>query len=107
MYWAITGLNFSIGLISDHYVYHELSKGPWWWMILYYSSEGLSGTVGSVLRAVAGFFAFYSAVLFWRKEENALSLIRGEVSTALLLEGGYFLSFIPSTVASFRLLFNK
>jgi hypothetical protein len=101
LYWAIIGVNWSIELISDHYVYQELSKGPWWWMILYYGSEGLSGTLGSVLRAVAGFFAFYSAVLFWRKKESALSLIRGKVGTALLLEGAYFLSFIPSTVAAF------
>jgi len=101
LYWAIIGVSGSIEYVSNYYVYQELSKGPWWWMILYYGSEGLSGTVGVVLRAVAGFFAFYSAVVFWRKKESALSLIRGKVGTALLLEGAYFLSFIPSTVAVF------
>jgi hypothetical protein len=101
LYWAIIGVIGSIEYVSNYYVYQELSKGPWWWMILYYGSEGLSGTVGVVLRAVAGFFAFYSAVVFWRKKESALSLIRGKVGTALLLEGAYFLSFIPSTVAVF------
>jgi hypothetical protein len=102
LYWAVTGVEFSIGLTSNYYVYHELSKGPWWWMILYYCSEGLSiSSVAGVLRAVAGLFAFYSAVVFWWKKDSALSLIRGKVSTALLLEGCYFLSFIPAVIAAF------
>jgi hypothetical protein len=101
VYWAITGLHFSIALISDNYVYHEVSKGPWWWLILYYGSEGIFNTVATVFRSIAGFFALYSAFLFWRKKERALSLIRGKVSVALLLEGCYFLSFIPAAVAAF------
>jgi hypothetical protein len=101
VYWAIIGLNWSIALTSDQYIYHELSKGPWWWMIVYYGSEGISFTVGGVLRAVAGVLAFYSAFLFWIKKESVLSQIKGKVSTALLLEGCYFLSFIPAIVAAF------
>lgn len=50
---------------------------------------------------MAGFFAVYSAVFFGVKKESALPLIRGKVGTALLLEGGYFLSLIPSAVAAF------
>jgi hypothetical protein len=101
LYWAIIGVNWIGELTSDYYVYQQLLKGPWWWAVLYYGSEGLFGTMGVFLRAVAGFFALYSAVVFWRKKESALSLIKGKVGTALLLEGGYFLSFIPSTIAAF------
>ena len=101
LYWVIMSVKMDIYLISDYYIYQNVSKGPWWWMILYYSSEGLVSSVGVVLRAVAGFFAFYSAVLFWRKKESALSLIRGKVGAALLLEGSYFLTLIPSTVSAF------
>jgi len=86
MYFAVYGLNFSIGLTSDYYVYNLILKNPWWWAILYYGSEGVSGSVGLVLRAVGGFFALYSAFLFWRKKDSALPLIRGKVGTALLLE---------------------
>ena len=101
VYWAYNGLNFGISLTSDQYVYGLLSKGPWWWMIIWYFSEGISGVAAAVFRAVAGCFAFYSAFLFWRRNESSLSLIRGKVCTALLLEGCYFLSFIPSIVAAF------
>src|SRR3990170_291669 len=75
LYWAILGLNFSFGSISDSYTYQMLSQGPWWWMIWYYASEGISGTIGLVIRAAAGFLALYSAFLFWRKKEIALSRI--------------------------------
>jgi len=101
LYWAITGVYWSTGLFSDQYIFHELSKGPLWWMLLWYASEGIFGTVGSILRATAGLLALYSAVLFWRKKDSALPLIRGKVSKALLLEGAYFLCFIPFTIAGF------
>jgi hypothetical protein len=101
MYFAVYGLNFSIGLTSDYYVYNLILKNPWWWAILYYGSEGVSGSVGLVLRAVGGFFALYSAFLFWRKKDSALPLIRGKVGTALLLEAGFYLALIPSVIAAF------
>jgi hypothetical protein len=101
LYWAITEMYWSTGLPSDQYIFHELSKGPLWWMILWYASEGISGTIGCILRAAAGLLALYSAVLFWRKKDSALPLIRGKVSKALLLEACYFLCFIPFTVAAF------
>ena len=101
LYFAVYGLNFSIGLISDHYVYNLVSKNPWWWMVLYYGSEGVAGSVAIVLRAFAGAFAFYAAFLFWRKKDNAIPTIRKSVSMALLLEAGFFLSLIPSIIAAF------
>ena len=30
IYFAVYGLNFSIGLTSDNYVYNLISKNPWW-----------------------------------------------------------------------------
>jgi hypothetical protein len=101
LYFTVYGLNFSIGLISDHYVYNLISKNPWWWMVLYYGSEGVAGSVAIVLRAFAGLFAFYAAFLFWRKKDNVIPTIRKSVSMALLLEAGFFLSLIPSIIAAF------
>jgi hypothetical protein len=101
LYFAVYGLQFSLGLISDHYVYNLVTKNPWWWMVLYYGSEGVAGSVASVLRAVAGLFAFYAAFLFWRKKDDAMPAIRKNVNRALLLEAGFFLSLIPSIIAAF------
>ena len=101
LYWAISGLIYSFGAISDSYTYQMLSQDPWWWMVLYYASEGVSGTIGLVIRAAAGFFALYSAFQFWRKKEIALSRIGGKVGNALLLEGVYYLLLIPFTMAAF------
>ncbi len=101
LYWAITALNWSIILRSDPYVYQQLSKGPWWWMILFYGSEGITGTIGVVLRAVAGFFALYVAFLYWRKKESALPSIKRKVSAALILEASYYLSLSLSVFAAF------
>jgi hypothetical protein len=101
VYFAIYGLNFDISLISDHYVYNMLSKDPWWWMVLYYGTEGVTGLVAVTLRAFAGLFALYGAFLFWRKKEVAMPAIRKSVRTTLLLETGFFLFLIPSIIAAF------
>jgi hypothetical protein len=101
LYFAVYGLNFSISLISDSYVYNLISQNPWWWAILYYGSEGVSGSVALVLRAIGGVFAVYSAFLFWRKKDAALNQIRGKVGAALLFEAGAFLFLIPSVIAAF------
>jgi hypothetical protein len=101
LYFAVYELNFGIFLSSDQYVHNLVSKGPWWWAVLYYGSEGVSGSVISILRAVGGFFALYSAFLFWRKKDAALPLIKGKVGTALLFEAGALLALIPSVIAAF------
>jgi len=105
LYWAIEGIIGSISYISNSYVYQQLSQGPLWWMVLYYSGEGVAGTLGLIIRAVAGFFAFYAAALFWWKKENALSVVKGKVGAVLTLEGIYFLSLIPSTITAFAYYF--
>src|SRR5271169_3452801 len=105
LYWAIEGVNGSIGYISNNYVYQKLSQGPSWWMALYYSGEGIAGTVGLVIRAVGGLFALYAALLFFLKDDKAFSLIRGKVGVALLLEGIYCLSLVPSTITAFAYYF--
>jgi len=53
VYFAVYGLNFSISLVYDQYVYGLVSKNPWWWAVLYYGSEGIAGSVAIVLRAIA------------------------------------------------------
>lgn len=105
LYWAIEGIIGSISYISNSYVYQKLSEGPTWWLVLYYSGEGVGGTVGLVIRAVGGFFAFYAGALFLWKKERSLPLIRGKVGAALLFEGVYFLSLIPSTITAFAYYF--
>ncbi len=101
LYFAVYGLQFSLQLTSDHYVYGLVTKNPWWWILLYYGSEGVAGSVAIVLRAVGGFFAFYATFLWWRKKDTALPTIRKNACRALLLEAGFFLALIPSIIAAF------
>ncbi len=101
LYFAFYGLAFSVDLISNTYVYDLVMKDPWWWQLLYYGSEGVAGSVAIVLRAVAACFAFYCAFLYWRKGNEVIPQIKQKVSTALLLEAGFFLALIPSIVAAF------
>ncbi len=101
LYFAVYGLQFSLQLTSDHYVYGLVTKNPWWWIVLYYGSEGVAGSVAIVLRAVGGFFAFYAAFLWWRKKDTAFPTIRKNACRALLLEAGFFLALIPSIIAAF------
>jgi len=101
LYFAVYGLNFSLDLTHNQYVYNLVSKDPWWWQILYYSSEGVTGSVAIVLRAVAGVFAFYAAFLYWRNKPESVPKIRRSARTALLYEAGFFLALIPSVIAAF------
>jgi hypothetical protein len=101
IYFAAYGLTFSIQLTSDTYVYNLISQNPWWWAILYYGSEGVSGSVGLILRAVGSVFALYAAYLFWRKKDTALPQIKQKAGTALLLEAAFHLALIPSVIAAF------
>jgi hypothetical protein len=101
LYFAVYGLNFSIATASSAYVYNMVSQNPWWWAVLYYGSEGVSGTVGLILHAIGGFFALHAAYLFWRKKDAALPQIKRKAGTAILLEAGFYLSLIPSVIAAF------
>lgn len=101
LYFAVYGLQFSLQLTSDHYVYGLVTKNPWWWIVLYYGSEGVAGSVAIVLRAVGGSFAFYAAFLWWRNKDTMHPTIRKNVCRALLLEAGFFLALIPSIIAAF------
>lgn len=100
LYFTIYGLGFSIQLASDTYVYNLISQNPWWWAILYYGSESVSGAVGLFLRVIGGFFALHATFLFWKKKDTALPLIKRKAGAALLMEAGFYLSFIPSVIAA-------
>ncbi len=106
LYWAVQGIIGSISYTSNSYVYQKLSEGPYWWMVLYYSGEGVAGTAGLVIRAFGGFFALWAAILFLRSGEKSLSQVRAKIRVALLLEGIYFLSLIPSTITAFAYYFT-
>ncbi len=100
VYYAISGMRDSIGMLSNQYIYNLLSQNPWWWMALFYGSEGLSGSISIISRAVAGAFAFYAAFLYWRKKDSAMTTIKKSASTALLFEALFFLALIPSIIAA-------
>ena len=101
LYFAVYGLTFSLATASSTYVYNMISQNPWWWAVLYYGSEGVSGTVGLILHAIGGFFALHAAYLFWRKKDTALPQIKRKAGIAILLEAGFYLSLIPSVIAAF------
>jgi hypothetical protein len=101
LYFAIYGLQFSLQLTHDQYVYGLISKNPWWWQFLYYGSEGVAGSIAIVLRAFAGVFAFYAAVMYWRKGNTAMVAIKKNAVRAIGLEAGFFLALIPSIIAAF------
>jgi hypothetical protein len=100
VYFAASGMRDSIGMISNQYIYTSLSQNSWWWMVLFYGSEGVSGSISIISRAIAGAFAFYAAFLFWRKKDTAMPTIRKSASAALLLEAIFFLALIPSIIAA-------
>ncbi len=101
LYFAVYGLQFSLQLTHDQYVYNLLTKNPWWWIVLYYGSEGIAGSVAIVLRAFAGIFAFYAAFTYWRKGNTAMPAVKKNAVRALGLEAGFFLALIPSIIAAF------
>jgi hypothetical protein len=100
VYYAASGMRDSIGMLSNEYIYGSLSQNSWWWMFLFYSSEGVSGSISIISRAIAGVFAFYAAFLFWRKKEGTMPKIRKSASSALLFEAIFFLALIPSIIAA-------
>jgi len=100
LYYAASGMRDSLGMISNQYIYSSLSVNPWWWMVLFYSSEGVAGSVAIIVRAISGTFAVYGAFLFWRKKEDSMSNVRKSLSVVLLLEAVFFLTLIASVVAA-------
>jgi hypothetical protein len=100
VYYAASGMRDSIGMITNQYIYTSLAHNPWWWMVLFYGSEGVSGSIAILSRAIAGVFAVYAAFLFWRKRDGTMPTIRKNASWALLLETVFFLALIPSIIAA-------
>jgi hypothetical protein len=101
LYYALYGLQWSIGLTHDSFVYNSVIQDPLWWQILYYGSEGVTGTLGIILRAFASGFAFYAAFLYWRKKDAAMPAVRVNACRALLLEAAFFLTLLLSIIAAF------
>lgn len=100
VYYAASGMRDSVGMLSNQYIYTSLSENPWWWMILFYGSEGVSGSMSIISRAVAGAFAVYAAFLFWKKKDNAIPQVRKNACVALMFEALFFLALIPSIIAA-------
>lgn len=100
LYYASNGLRDSIDMISNQYIYTSLSHNPWWWMVFFYSSEGVAGAIAMIVRIIAGVFAVYGAYMFWRKKDAAIQSIRKSFSAVLLLEAFFLLTYIPYIVAA-------
>ena len=100
-YFAASGMRDSIGMLSNDYIYSSLSKNSWWWMVLFYGSEGISGSVAIISRSIAGAFTVYAAFLFWRKKDTAMPIVRKSACWALLFEAVFFLALIPPVIAAF------
>lgn len=98
-YWLSVTARWSYAMIVDLPHYQELIKETWWLATFYSSELGLS--VGIVLRWIAGIFALYSAILFLKGGEASLPQIKGKAGAALLFEGGYYLTYIPSVILGF------
>jgi hypothetical protein len=100
VYYLASGMRDSIGMLSNQWLYSSLSVNPWWWMVLFYSSEGAGGSVAIIVRAIAGVFAVYGAYLFWRKKDTLMPRIKRCLSIFLLLEAVFYLTLIPSIIAA-------
>lgn len=107
LYFAIYGLQFSLQLTHDQYVYNLVSRDPWWWQILYYGSEGVAGSVAIILRAFAGLFALKAAFTYWNRGSNSMPAVRKNAVRAIALEAGFFLALIPSVIAAFAYNFSS
>lgn len=100
-YFAASGMRDSIQMISNQDLYHSLSQNSWWWTVLFYGSEGISGSIAIISRSIAGAFAVYSAFLFWRKKDTSMPTIKKSACWALLFEAVFFIALIPAVIAAF------
>ncbi|MGA3111123.1 MAG: hypothetical protein ABSE15_03725 [Candidatus Bathyarchaeia archaeon] len=100
VYFAAEGMRDSLGMLTNNYIYTSLSHDPWWWLGLFYSSEGVSGSIAILSRATAGVFAVIAAFLFWRNKEGTMPSIRRSASWALAFEAVFSLAFIPSVITA-------
>ena len=94
LYYGVSGIRDSVGMATSPSLYASLSANPWWWMVLFYGSEGVAGIVAVLLRIFAGLFAVWGAFLFWRKKEAAQGSVKRSFSAVLLLEAAFFLTYI-------------
>ena len=100
VFFAWQGLRDSFGMLTNSYIYDSLRQNPWWWLVSFYSSEGVSGSVAIVSRAIAGVFAVWAAYLFWRHTDNAKLSLRQSTCMAMLFEIVFLLAFIPSILTA-------
>jgi hypothetical protein len=80
-YWLIRGVIWSDKMISDYALCQALIKVPWR-IIMFYSSE-LGAAVGVAFRSIAGCFALYSVVLFWRGLKHRCNRSRNRIIRTL------------------------
>ncbi|MBX5320473.1 MAG: hypothetical protein ACQXXG_00580 [Candidatus Bathyarchaeia archaeon] len=99
VYWIFQSFMWGYEITSRFPIYASLLKESWW-IILFYSSE-LGGVVCTSLRFVAGVFALYSAILFFREGKSFTPRVKKNVCRVLAFEAGYYLALIPSVILGF------
>ncbi len=57
-----------------------------------------SGFIGLMVRVVGASYALLSAFLILKNKKDSFPIIQNKISKALLLEGSYYLSFIPAII---------
>ena len=97
-YWFVKSLFWIIQISLRPENYHPStgflfinSQSVTWAYVMEYS-----GFLGLTIRVVGASFSLLAAFLFWKTETSAFETIKDKVSKSLLLEGIYFLTFIPS-----------
>jgi hypothetical protein len=98
-YWMQVTYRWSLSIVEELAMYQRIIKEPWW-LILFYSSE-LGGSVGIVFRFIASIFALYSAIIFLKEGEKALPKIKSKAAAAILFEGLYYMTYIPTVILGF------
>jgi len=98
-YWIWVTSRWSLHMGEDLAMYQRLIKETWW-LIAFYLSE-LGGSVGIIFRWIASIFALYAALVFLKGGEAALPKIRGKAAAAILFEGLYYLTYIPTVYLGF------
>lgn len=99
LYWVFQSFNWGYEIASKYSSYASLLKEPWW-IALFYSSE-LGGVLCTSLRFIAGVFALYSAILFFKEGKSLTPDVEKNVCRVLAFESGYYLALIPSVILGF------
>ncbi len=101
LYWFVSSSLWTARIIAsqNYLLSHRPIRFAWnsYAIFAVYSME-FSAFFGSTIRLVGASLALISAYTIWRSKPGFFQKVKGKVSQTLVLEGVYFLSFVPSIV---------